>query len=233
MLHKFFIQYAQYILLTVVFFLHLSGYILIVMLPKQFTIFIYFSMVIIDIGIAYKCGSLIKEFYLSKTKDFLTGVNNRDFFYSVISNEIKRLEKDKTAVSLLMIDLDNFKAINDKYGHIIGDKLMKQLANLLTENIRYNDYIVRWGGDEFVIILPKTDREKSYILAERIRNTIQDYEFSFDDIKLKITISVGIVSIDEKIDIEQFIDFADKALYKAKERRNQVIIWNNTINSWI
>lgn len=225
---RFFIKFAPYIITISVLVLHVIGYLLTVNLGKQHYFLIWSSIALIDMAFAFRCGKLIQRLHKGVYEDALTKVNNRGFFYLKMNEELEKLKKKKSVVSLIMIDMDNFKIINDTYGHVIGDKLVTQLANVLSHNIRKGDSIIRWGGDEFAIILPETSQEYAYNTAERIRQIIEEYMFCFNSIVIKITISIGIASIKEELSIDTFVDLADCALYKAKQIKNTVINLNNS-----
>jgi diguanylate cyclase (GGDEF)-like protein len=157
--------------------------------------------------------------------DPLTGLFNRRYFESVIEKEYNKTVRYKTPTSCLVIDIDYFKRINDNYGHRKGDEVLKEIARLIKDCLRKVDTIARWGGEEFVILMPGTDSQKAYVAAERIKDTIE--KNSFSGINEKITISIGISSIpSEYIDsAEKFIDTADNALYEAKAKgRNLIVI---------
>lgn len=155
--------------------------------------------------------------------DCLTGLKNKGYFYLEITQSMEQIKKNKSTFSVLMVDIDNFKHVNDYYGHIIGDGVLKQLSNIFIQNVRANDTVIRWGGEEFAIILPNTDIDGAYKLAERIRSTVETHTFCCQTTSCKITISVGIASVQEEMDIDNIVKLADRALYKAKEKRNLVI----------
>ncbi|ERI90697.1 GGDEF domain-containing protein [Clostridium manihotivorum] len=162
-------------------------------------------------------GVLIKQLYQYSNKDPLTGLNNRRYFYDTLSYEIEKLKKYKNHLSLAIIDIDNFKNINDTYGHIEGDRVLQELSNILRKSVREYDTVARWGGEEFAIILPRTDNDGAFALGERIRKIVEAYAFGCN-----VTISIGIASIKDSIEIEKFIILADETLYKAKKKKNRV-----------
>ncbi len=141
--------------------------------------------------------------------DFLTGVFNRSFFHNILRIETERAQRYKSYLSLIMIDLDNFKEINDKKGHLAGDKTLCAFAEELKKGIRESDFLFRFGGDEFAVLLPQTDLNGSILLIERLAPGIKK--------RLKLTFSTGISSF--KIDSfteKEILEHADFALYDAK-----------------
>ncbi len=160
--------------------------------------------------------------------DGLTGLANRKHF----DLEIKHLtdavlEEENTTLSLLMLDIDHFKTFNDKFGHQVGDQVLKLLAKTLNDGVKGRDLACRYGGEEFSILLPDTNLDQSVHVAESIRKAISQKDIvnrSTGKHIAKVTISVGVSEYNTGEKIDHFIERADKALYKAKERgRNQVI----------
>lgn len=160
-------------------------------------------------------------------KDYLTGLYNRRYLTSIAQKLIKIAKRKKYSMSIILMDIDRFKHINDTYGHAIGDEVLKEISTLLTENIRESDVLARFGGEEFSILLPETDKDAAYVLADKLRVIIENNIFVFDDeIRLGVTISGGVESIDVNVekDIDIAINKADKALYRAKESgRNRIL----------
>jgi len=163
---------------------------------------------------------LENKFERLATIDELTQVFNRTKFQEVIKIELERAKRYNHPLSMLMFDIDHFKAINDTYGHSVGDYVLQTLAQIAKENLREIDYLVRWGGEEFIIIAPETDLGRAKALAERIRTAIENYRF---DQAGKITISFGVTEFKENDTEDTFIRRADDAMYRAKEKgRNRV-----------
>ncbi len=160
--------------------------------------------------------------------DFLTGVGNRHYFDMVIKQEIKRHERLGSKFSVVMIDIDHFKDINDRFGHVAGDMVLNQLASIIKDNAREIDHVIRYGGEEFLLILPHTNKENGRIFAERLRKTIENHKFVIDNGKtIKITVSMGVSEFDPKgkYPIEDILKSADSALYNSKEMgRNRVSV---------
>jgi len=152
--------------------------------------------------------------------DRLTGLYNRHKIDSVLENELKRSKRSGSSFSLILIDIDDFKFVNDTYGHQMGDKVLIEIANLLLKNTRVTDTTGRWGGEEFLIITVETQLEVALFLAESIRSKIESYLFPKID---SVTISVGVSSYEQGSTISNMISKADAALYVSKENgKNQV-----------
>lgn len=151
--------------------------------------------------------------------DELTGIYNRRKFNDICEFEFNRFERFGTVFSIMMIDIDFFKKINDTYGHLVGDEVLKALSFLVQQEIRSTDVFARWGGEEFIILTIEQEREKAILLAEKLRRTINTYAFPHIG---HMTCSFGVAEID-KNGIEHMLARADEALYKAKKSgRNKV-----------
>lgn len=157
--------------------------------------------------------------------DELTGIANRRALQERLRNEIVRAERNQTDFTVILCDIDKFKNINDLYGHSTGDKALRHIAAILSERIRKYDLLARWGGEEFLLVLPETNAKTGMVTAERIRKSIEDTPLLADDGELiSITISCGVCTWREKPDIDQIFCQADLRLYRAKhEGRNRVI----------
>lgn len=162
--------------------------------------------------------------------DALTGLHNRRYLVERMTEEFARAQRHETDISVLMMDIDHFKAVNDQYGHQFGDIVLKELARILSRNIRHSDLLARYGGEEFVAVLFETRQPGTLNLAERIRRVVQEQDFSDGYRHAKITISIGVyvesgarLARKEKGHWENLISRADEALYVAKaEGRNCV-----------
>jgi diguanylate cyclase (GGDEF)-like protein len=159
-------------------------------------------------------------------RDGLTGLYNHRHFQEQFDAEFERTLRYKKPLSLLMLDLDHFKKINDAYGHRIGDVVLKKIALLIEENVRKNDIVARYGGEEFAIIAPETDLKGAAVLAERIRISLEKTEIHSDSITIKATLSIGVAAylpgkkVAKKSDL---FDAADSALYESKRNgRNKL-----------
>jgi len=163
--------------------------------------------------------------------DYLTGLKTRGYFEQQLELEIKRCERKKTTLALIMIDIDFFKPLNDRYGHHVGDQVLRDVAALLTKDMREVDTVARYGGEEFVIILPETSGPGATRVAERIRRSIEHARFFAGGPGAieHLTISLGVALYDTDARFKRdLIEFADTALYEAKSRgRNQVVMYSD------
>ena len=152
-----------------------------------------------------------KEFFVDlAVRDGLTGLFNRRYFNELMAVEVNRLKRYPAAVSLLMLDIDDFKNYNDTQGHPAGDVLLKDAAKVFKNSVRPADIVCRYGGEEFIIILPQTEKIAAKVVAERLRVQVGLY--------LPVTVSIGIASIPEDAqEISALIEKADNALYQAKK----------------
>ncbi|MEC1759869.1 GGDEF domain-containing protein [Schinkia azotoformans] len=156
--------------------------------------------------------------------DPLTGLYNRRYFDLYMEKTIPLSLRINSPLSLIMIDIDHFKRINDNYGHPCGDEALKHISEIIKANVRNSDAYVRLGGEEFAIILPNTHLDEGQILAERIRKAVEQSNFAHHNEQIPISISLG-VSLYKGEEIEGFLEKVDKALYRAKENgRNQVVV---------
>lgn len=155
--------------------------------------------------------------------DALTNLYNRRYFETTFAREFARAKRYNSQLSLVVVDIDWFKKINDTYGHSCGDYVLRELSWLMAENFRQTDIIFRYGGEEFVILLTETDGKSAIIPVERLRRAVEDNKFKFKGVELNVTISAGISSNKDVNEVCQMFDNADKALYQAKEEgRNRV-----------
>ena len=168
-------------------------------------------------------------------RDPMTGLNNRRFLEEYVETLVASVQRKRTQAAILMLDLDYFKMVNDTYGHDAGDAVLKALSSLLTQSVRASDLVIRYGGEEFLIILIDSEGVAADNVAEKIRLAVENLQVQVAGITLQKTISIGIA--DFPTDSETFwqaVKFADVALYQAKERgRNRVIrfspeMWSDT-----
>lgn len=192
---------------------------------KEFTIYIeaiYNNKV--KIGYRSICQDITdkKRLEALSLKDKLTGLYNRNKFDELMILKIEEFNRYQVDFSIIMIDIDNFKCVNDEYGHDVGDKVLVHIAKILKDNVRISDIVARWGGEEFIIVCEHTNTKKSYIIAENIRKIIEK-EY-FEEVE-KQTISLGLTQFTKEDSINSIFKRVDNALYKAKsEGKNKTII---------
>ncbi|MGD9676834.1 MAG: diguanylate cyclase [Vulcanibacillus sp.] len=154
--------------------------------------------------------------------DTLTNAYNRKKFYEIIEAEIKRKDRYENNITLIMYDIDRFKKINDEFGHNSGDIVLKELTKLVKGNIRETDYLFRWGGEEFIIILFQTKLSEAVEVAEKLRRIIENFHFSVEGLN-KVTVSFGVAEYRSEQSVDDLVNNADQLLYEAKRAgRNQV-----------
>lgn len=204
-----------------------------VLLPMIVTILLSLSIVILIVRkILMKeqkdRSSYEERLYLEATTDCLTKINNRRYFMDMGSKEFYLYQKQKRVFSLLMLDIDHFKTINDKYGHQIGDRVLVHITQLCCRYLRPSDIFGRLGGEEFGLILPDTNAEQAQEIASRIRLAIMDSAVDLKGQPIKVTISIGLATLQKHSAFETLMEEADRALYKAKHQgRNCVISHSN------
>jgi diguanylate cyclase (GGDEF)-like protein len=178
-----------------------------------------------------KFGILVQQFLISLRRallyqkvqgmaitDALTQVYCRRYFLERFSEELKRSRKNKLHLCFLMIDLDNFKQLNDHYGHLVGDVILRQVSKTISDMVRQIDFIGRYGGEELSIVLAETDKEQASFAVERIRQAIEALVIKAYDEELKVTVSIGVATFPDNTDhMRDLIEMADQALYLAKE----------------
>jgi diguanylate cyclase (GGDEF)-like protein len=161
----------------------------------------------------------------SALKDPLTGINNRASMDLHLDHEVLSAVRHRTPLSMLMIDVDYFKAVNDQHGHVAGDAVLATVAEAIVRCTRDSDVVFRYGGEEFAVILTNTKSAGALLLAERIRSTISELVTQASDAKIQVTVSIGVAQLaagESKVDL---LEHADSMLYRAKYRgRNQVVM---------
>jgi diguanylate cyclase (GGDEF)-like protein len=182
--------------------------------------------IVVLLGIAfllYRVASSEKQLVRIATTDPLTGIFNRRHFMAMLNREHLRALRYKTTFSLLMLDIDFFKKINDTHGHGIGDEAIKAMAGAASKYLRPTDMIGRFGGEEFVVMLPHTDEAGAVVAAERIREEVARVVVPAGTADVRFTVSIGAATFNHRAKPEQLLDCADQALYAAKQGgRNQV-----------
>ncbi|HMR98307.1 MAG TPA: GGDEF domain-containing protein [Anaerolineales bacterium] len=165
------------------------------------------------------------QFHLNELamNDMLTRVRNRRAMHELLDYELRRAERRVKDFSVILLDVDHFKRVNDTYGHDTGDEVLKWIATNLQASARIEDTVSRWGGEEFLILLPATALDEAVDVAERMRAHIESATFAFKDVTVKITFSAGVSCSKEHPDVDELCKIADQALYLAKRTRNRVI----------
>ncbi len=155
--------------------------------------------------------------------DGLTGVNNKRFLLEALEREIPRARRHQRPLALVMYDIDHFKNVNDTFGHLAGDYVLKEMAQLVKNRLRPDDVIGRYGGEEFGVLLPETDAHGGVTIADELRQTIEQHPFVFEQERINVTVSMGLAELEDGFDVLQFIKVADEKLYEAKRSgRNRV-----------
>ena len=158
------------------------------------------------------------------TRDRLTGVANRHLFEMIFEHLTRNTQRYPRPVSLISIDIDHFKQVNDNYGHQAGDLVLQGVTTLIKQHIRDSDTLCRWGGEEFVLLLDHCPIEDAMLRAERIRDALQTHSIAFGKTSLKVTLSMGVTDYRQGEALEMFMARADAALYEAKEQgRDRVV----------
>ena len=175
------------------------------------------------------CGAFGNKISEQAETDLLTGLKNRRSIMTFLQTVIDQSRNQKGQLSLMMINLGHFKSINDSYGHLAGDVCLKQIAELIQQNVRdSSDIAGRFGGEEFIVVIKNIDAQKALGIANNIRTSIEQTSvFINDEIQLTLTATIGICTINNEqlTSIEHLVDLADKALYAGKnEGRNRVVV---------
>lgn len=167
-----------------------------------------------------------KELYKMAVLDPTTALYNKRYFLERFAEEFSLARRAKSPLSVLIMDIDFFKKINDSHGHLAGDLVLQQIGGLLKDMTRHEDVVARYGGEEFIVMLRGSDEESSYQTAERIRKQIEGFSFEFEGMKIPVTASFGLCTLDpeaESASTESMIKTADERLYQSKQSgRNRV-----------
>lgn len=174
-------------------------------------------------------NEMLEYIHYKASVDYLTGVHNRKSFDKKIRREVERAHRYDGMFAMMMVDLDHFKEINDRFGHVVGDEVLMRIGSLLKERFRKVDFIGRYGGEEFAIILPQTDLPNAERVADELLQILRDKPIPIQngakDIKVTASIGVGFFSQHDLYTPEEFIDKCDQALYRAKNQgRDQVCV---------
>ncbi len=187
-----------------------------------------FIMLANQAGLAIENSQLYEQAIIRSNIDSLTGLWNHGYFHHLLYSELGKAKINQTALSLIMLDMDNFKIYNDNLGHQAGDEILKQLAGLLSDHSRKMDWVARYGGEEFAAILPQTSKKEAMIIGERLRQIIEQHSFSQEEIlpNKKLTASLGIATFPEDAKTGAgLISIADRRLYIAKKKGKNIICY--------
>jgi len=192
----------------------------------DYSSFRYFDIMISELLAIFKMKYQYNEKEFMSVLDGLTGLYNRRQFEIGLEQEFNRTRRHPSDFSLAILDIDFFKKVNDNYGHQYGDYVLKTVSDLLKQSFRKTDLLYRYGGEELVIIMPETNIEGAIIPVQRLRRTVEEYDFNYNGIKAKVTVSIGLTMNYQKFtSTTEILKSADEALYRAKEEgRNRVIL---------
>ena len=182
------------------------------------------------LGLETKLRETLGQMKVLALKDSLTGILNRRAIFEAAENELDRAHRENTRLSLLMADLDHFKTINDRFGHAAGDLALRLAVETIVANLRPYDQVGRWGGEEFLIVLPNTESEEAFQVAERLRLSIARAEMDLGEggeaLGLRMSLGVASTSLGNNLNLDLLVNQADVALYLAKNNgRNQVKVF--------
>ena len=192
----------------------------------NYSSFSFFDIMISELLAIFKMKYQYTEKEFMSVLDGLTGLYNRRQFEIGLEQEFNRTKRHPADFSLAIMDIDFFKKVNDTYGHQYGDYVLKTVADLMKQCFRKTDLLYRYGGEELIVIMPETNIEGAVIPVQRLRNTIENYDFDYNGVKAKVTISIGLtMNYSELATTTDLLKSADEALYRAKESgRNRVIL---------
>ncbi len=186
----------------------------------------YLPLFLYQLNLCLERNSLYNKLQEMSIYDSLTGVYNRRHIMERLNEEFERAKKFAFNLSFLMVDIDFFKSVNDTYGHIVGDVVLRKVASLIKESVREIDSVGRFGGEEFSVILPETSKKDAIVVAKRIVKRISSTKIKAFDESIKTTVSIGLASYPENsLYLDMIIEIADRALYKSKESGRNIASW--------
>ncbi len=184
-------------------------------------IFMFMALFVLILFLAYLTYKQQRKLKNLSEVDTLSGLYNRRYINAKLDSEIERFKRYQTPLSVILLDIDHFKKINDTYGHDVGDMVIQKISQLLKSSIRKGDIIARWGGEEFLVVVANSNIDGAAALAGKIRAAVESCDFGFGR---DVTISLGVASMNENITQDELVKKADEALYKAKEGgRNRIV----------
>jgi len=170
--------------------------------------------------------------YERTLRDTKTGLYNNGFFVTRLSEEITRTKRANSVTSIIIMDVDHFKVFNDTYGHLAGDRVLETLAITIKQGVRLGDVPSRFGGEEFTVLLPDTDKELAWVVAERLRIMVESMEVAWESPLPNVNVSLGIFTFDKStnLDVDEVMKRADEALYYSKRTgRNRTTLWDTNL----
>jgi diguanylate cyclase (GGDEF)-like protein len=166
----------------------------------------------------------LKKYQMESITDHLTNLYNRKYLDIKLEEEMERYKRVKVPFSVVILDIDDFKHINDTYGHLVGDQVLKHIANITKNTVRKSDFSFRYGGEEFILLLINADAENAKHIAEQVRQTIEKTNFSIKNNQFLVTASFGVTEFKESLTPEKLIEKADSNMYRAKQTgKNKVV----------
>ena len=164
--------------------------------------------------------------YSMMITDALTGIPNRRFLKEFLDRELTRAHRHKRPLSVAIIDLDHFKAVNDQYGHLAGDVVLREVSNRIRGSIRRDEVFARYGGEEFAMVLPESNLQQAASFSERVRLLVSRLPVSVDASRIPVTVSIGIAhTLGEELTPDELFARADKKLYQAKAAGRNRVVW--------
>lgn len=193
----------------------------------DYSSFRYFDIMLSELLAIFKMKYQYTEKEFMSVLDGLTGLYNRRQFEIGLEQEVNRTKRHPSDFSLAILDIDFFKKVNDNYGHQYGDYVLKTVADLMKQSFRKTDLLYRYGGEELIVIMPETNIEGAVIPVQRLRRMVEDYDFEYNNVKAKVTVSIGLTMNYQSLNTaSDILKSADEALYRAKENgRNRVMLY--------
>ena len=183
------------------------------------------------IGVVLRILELHEKNTALANTDELTKLYNRRYFFNIFEREVLQAKITGKPLAVMLFDIDHFKNVNDTYGHIAGDKILEQMGKVISENKYPLDVVARYGGEEFIVLMPQTPQKEAARAAEKLRSTIDQWQWDIGDKTISVSVSIGLVSMEsiDSSDLSEIVQRADDSLYVAKEHgRNRVILWDNS-----
>ncbi len=183
-----------------------------------------------------KAQGTVSTLNLLAITDGLTGVYNHRHIQEMLAQEVERVERYKTPLSCLMLDIDNFKTVNDTHGHPFGDHVLAQIAQIIRDQVRRIDIVGRYGGEEFMVLMPHAEADVAEVIGERIRKAVESTLFTFQQMSAKVTLSIGLATYPDTaagiFDKDSFLNASDQALYNAKAAgKNKTIVFKSSVSA--